>query len=96
MPIPMNELLEAYKAIHVIRRFADDHASELSFIVTMASGDCVNPVAMVHDAIQNATYAQWSRSGCKPFVHDGQIVYWDHKERRMAFTDLIHSHELAD
>ena len=96
MPIPMTELIEAYKAVHALRRFADDHATEITLIATMVSGQCVNPVAILHDTIQEATYALWSRSGGKPFVHDGQIVYWDHKEHRMAFTDLIHSHELAD
>jgi hypothetical protein len=95
MPIPMNELLEAYKAIHVIRRFADDHASELSFIVTMASGDCVNPVAILHDTIQDETYSRWKALGRTPFMHKGQIVYWDSVRQKLAFTDPVQSHDLA-
>jgi hypothetical protein len=95
MTIPMNELLETYKAIHVIRRFADDHASELSFIVTMASGDCVNPVAILHDTIQDETYSRWKALGRTPFMHKGQIVYWDSVRQKLAFTDPVQSHDLA-
>ena len=95
MPIPMNELLEAYKAIHALRRFADDHASELSFIVTMASGDCVNPVAILHDTIQDETYSRWKALGRTPFMHKGQIVYWDSVRQKLAFTDPVQSHDLA-
>ena len=95
MPIRMNELLEAYKAIHALRRFADDHATEITLITTMASGQCVNPVAILHDTIQDETYSRWKALGRTPFMHKGQIVYWDSVRQKLAFTDPVQSHDLA-
>ena len=96
MPIPMSELLEAYKAVHTLRRFADNHATKITLITTMVSGQCVNPVAILHDTIQEATYLRWKALGRRPFMHDGQIVYWDHGRQQLAFTDPVQSHELPD
>lgn len=47
----LSDLLDAYKAIHQLRKFADEHAGEIDLHVR-GEGAAVNPVAVLHGVIQ--------------------------------------------
>lgn len=89
------DLTDAYAAIHRLREFFDENAREISPTV-QRDRDTVDPIAILHDQIQERFYAAWSCYGMKPFVHNGQIMYWDHRKHKPGFTDVVESSDLPD
>lgn len=91
--IPLKDLTDAYKAIHALRRFAEDHSDGISLVVRTA-GSAVNPVALIHDTIQERFLEAWKMWGFKPFLHGDQVVYWCRHTNLPAFVDQVESDNL--
>ena len=88
-------LTDAYTAIHRLREFFDENAREIAPTI-QAGRDSIDPVAILHDQIQERFYAAWRCYGMKPFVHDDQIVYWDHHKQKPGVVDIVESGALPD
>lgn len=89
------DLTDAYVAIHRLREFFDENAREINSAIQVGR-DSMDPVAILHDQIQKRFYAAWSCYGFKPFVHNDQIVYWDHRKHKPCCTDVVESSGLPD
>lgn len=94
----MADLMTAYKAIHDLRRIADKHSDEinLSSFPIGSGGTHVNPVALLHDTIQERAYDLWASNGGEPFLWEGKIVWWDYRTNRIAITDAKSAQEFTE
>lgn len=88
-------LTNAYMAIHRLREFFQDHSREIDPTIRL-DRNSIDPVASLHDLIQDRFYGAWKCYGLKPFIHGGQIVYWDHRKLGVAFVDVVESGDLPD
>lgn len=92
----LSELLDAYKAIHQLRKFADEHSGEIDLYARI-EGATVNPVAVLHGVIQERTYKAIKRAaGGEPVMHRGQVVYWDASRLALTFADLRQAYEIDE
>ncbi len=91
MAINLGELLDAYKAIHTIREFADKHSDSIDLVVRTGDG-CVNPIAALHNAIQERCY----KSLRLPLLHRGQIAFFNHTRGGIDFVDAVQAYEITE